>query len=390
MTGDLDDRAAGRAEEGPPYRLYFFPDYRLTNPFQTMLHAGLADVGAEPVPVANLVEHLRARADDPRDPGLLSLHWSSPILSAADGPFRAKLLLDRFEAALDRFIGAGGRLVWTVHNILPHEVRHRWAEVELAQLLADRADLIHVLSAETCALAEPVYHLDPAKVVVIEHASYLGQYPDWMSREEARSRLGLATDRTVLVTLGGIRPYKALDTLLDVFEELGAEDPTLHLLIAGRVSANPAADHLRERCARNDRVTSRFEHVDDDELQVWMKAADLAVLPYRDILNSGAFLLAQTFGLPVVAPRAGSLQAWDGQPQVSLFDPQDPVSLAAAITGSVATVRRDPDRLRELSLAAARSRLPETMASEFARAIAPLLPPRDAACDDGGSVEPGK
>jgi len=372
MTGD----PAGHADEGSKHQLHFYPDYRATNPFQTMLHAGLADVDAEAVPVTNLVEHLRTRADGPRDPGVLSLHWSSPILSAADGPFRAKLLLDRFEAALDGFLGAGGRLLWTVHNVLPHEVRHRWAEVELAQLLADRADLVHVLSAETLASVEPAYRLDPAKVVVIDHASYFGLYPDAISRDEARSRLGLEADRTVLVTLGGIRPYKGLDTLLDVFAELADEDETLRLLIAGGVSAHLSADDLRDRCAREDRVTTRFEHVPDDEVQVWMNASDLAVLPYRDVLNSGAFLLSQTFGLPVVAPRAGSLRAWEDQPQVRLFDPQDPGSLGDAITELVAEVRRDPEGLREHALAAARSRLPETMAAEFARAVTPLLQPR--------------
>jgi len=356
--------------------LHFFPDYSAGNPFQTMLHARLGEVGAEPVPVADLAEHLRTRGEGLDDPGVLSLHWTGPILSRADGPFRAKLVLDRFEASLDRFLTAGGRLVWTVHNVLPHEHQHRWAEVDLAQLLADRADLIHVLSAETPALVGPWYDLDPAKVVVIEHASYLGCYPEWMTREEARSRLGLQPDQTVLVTLGGIRPYKALDTLLDVFEELGRDDAALQLLVAGRVISNPAADQLRERCARSARVTASFDYVPGEEIQVWMRAADLAVLPYREVLNSGAFLLAQTFGLPVVAPRAGSLRRWEDQVHVRLFDPADPASLAAAITKSVADVRLDPDRLREHSLAAARSRLPETMASEFARAVAPLLPPR--------------
>ncbi len=374
MTAD----PAGPADrlKGPLRPLHFFPDYSVGNPFQTMLHAGLAELDAEPVPVRDLGAHLRTHGDGSRDPGLLSLHWTGPILARADGPFRARLMLDRFAASLDRFLAAGGRLSWTVHNVLPHEHRHRWAEIELAQLLADRAELVHVLSADTPALVEPYYHLDPAKVVVIEHASYLGCYPDRMTREQARRRLGLRPDQTVLVTLGGIRPYKALDTLLDVVDDLARDDGRLHVLVAGRVISNPAAEQLRERCAQDARVTASFEYVPVDEVQVWMKAADVAVLPYRDVLNSGAFLLAQTFGLPVVAPRAGSLQSWEDQAHVSLFDPRDPGSLAAAITDSVAEVRRDPERLRAHSLAAARSRLPETMASEFSRAIAPLLSPR--------------
>lgn len=367
---------APRAIADPSRAVFFYPDYSANNPFQTMLHAGLAEIGAEAVPVRDLLAHLRTRVEGGGDPGLLTLHWTSPILAHADGPFRARLMLDRFAAALDGFLEAGGRLAWTVHNVLPHEYRHRWAEVELAQLIADRAELIHVLSEDTPALVAPVYRLDPAKVVVIEHASYLGCYPDSVSREEARSRLGIARDETVLLTLGGIRPYKALDTLLGVFEELVRDDRELRLLIAGRVADGPAADDLRARCAAQSRVIAHFDFVPDDEVQIWMKAADLAVLPYREILNSGAFLLAQTFGLPVVGPRAGALRAWQDAVHVTLFDPQVQGALASAITAAVADVRRDPDRLREQSLAAARSRTPERMAAEFARAIAPLLPAR--------------
>jgi glycosyltransferase involved in cell wall biosynthesis len=384
----MSSEPQGRAGK-QPHELFFYPDYSADNPFQTMLHAGLADVGAEPVPVADLVTHLATQAEGPADPGLLSLHWTSPILSHAQGPFRARLLLDRFAAALDAFLDAGGRLVWTVHNVLPHEVRHRWAEVELAQLVADRADLVHVLSAQTPELVESAYHLDPAKVVVIEHASYLGCYPDDLTREGARSRLGFGPDDTVLVTLGGIRPYKALDALLDLFDDLGHADPSLRLAIAGRALEGPATDRLRERCARDARVKAHFEYVENEDVQVWMKAADVAVLPYRDILNSGAFLLAQTFGLPIVAPRAGSLLAWEEYSHVRLFDPQDPSSLAAEITELVAEARRDPGSLREQALAAARTRLPETMAAEFAHAIAPLLPPRRAEAHPGSAGRPG-
>jgi glycosyltransferase involved in cell wall biosynthesis len=353
--------------------LYFFPDYSAGNPYQAMLHSRLDEVGAHPVPVRRLISHLRHRAEGPADPGVLSLHWTGPILAAADGPFRAMLLLRRFSQALEAFLDAGGRLVWTVHNVLPHETRHRWAEIELCQLLADRADLVHVISGATLEAVEGVYRLDPAKVVLIEHSSYLGYYLDEVTRAEARQRLGLAPADTVLLALGGIRPYKGLDLLLDVLDRLGTADQSLRLLVAGRTIADPDVDRLRDRCLRNERVVARFDHVPDDELQIWMRAADLAVLPYRSILNSGTFLLAQTFGLPVVGPRAGAVRSWEGESHVRLFDPGDPESLAAAIEEIVIAVRRDPGPLREQALAAAQARPPVQMAGEFARAIAPLL-----------------
>jgi glycosyltransferase involved in cell wall biosynthesis len=261
--------------------------------------------------------------------------------------------------------------------VLPHDARHRWAEIELARLLADRADLVQVLSESTLDAVAGVYELDRSKVVVIEHSSYVGEYPDWISREAARRRLGILRGEKALIVLGGIRPYKGIDVLLDVFDELVDRDPTLRLLVAGKPSHHEEVAALSERCQQHPRVISSFDYVPDDQLQVWMNAADLAVLPYRDILNSGAFLLAQSFGLPVAAPDAGTLRSWAGQPHVWLFDPTDPASLSSEITAALEDVVLDPDRLRASALAAAQSRTPDQMAAAFAKAVQPLLAPRD-------------
>lgn len=349
--------------------LHFFPDWTSGNPFQTMLHAGLADLGAEAVPVRRLVPFLQEASTRP-DPGVLGLHWTAPILQRAGGPFRARLLLDEFTAALTAFTDAGGRLVWTIHNVLPHDVSHRWAEVELARLLADRASLVHVLSAATLDAVAAVYDIDPAKVVVVEHSGFTGYYPDEVGRDEARARLGVEPGETALLTLGLVRPYKGIDLLLDVLDDLG---PRVRLLVAGRPVEDPAVAELVERCERDPRVTAFFAHVPDDELQLWMHAADLAVLPYRGILNSGAFLLAQTFGLPVVGPRVGALRELGDRAHVRLFEPGDPASLAAEVRAAIAAVRADPMGQRASTLAANQERLPAAMAAGYAAAVAPLL-----------------
>ncbi|RNL61201.1 glycosyltransferase [Nocardioides marmoriginsengisoli] len=369
--------AEGRATTSSlTYPMHFFPDYSGGNPYQAMLHARLDTVDAYAVPVVHLIGHLRRSIEGGRDPGVLSLHWTAPILQWARGPFRARLALDRLQVALDDFLDAGGRLIWTVHNVLPHDTSHRWAELELAQLLADRAEKIQVLSAATLDAVEGLYDLDPRKVVLIEHASYRGEYPDWITREAARKRLGLKEGERALIALGGIRPYKGLDNLVDVFDDLVAEDPTLRLLVAGQPVDVDAAADLEARCSDNPRVIAFFEEVPGDQLQVWMKAADLAVLPYRNILNSGAFLLAQTFGLPVVAPRSGALRAWEEEPHVQLFEPRDPSSLAAVIRSALDECVLRPEELRARALACAEERLPETMAARFAEEIQPLLRPR--------------
>ncbi|MEJ7832848.1 MAG: glycosyltransferase family 4 protein [Nocardioides sp.] len=376
---DWCELVVGARADGPtPARraLHFFPDYIGENPYQAMLYAGLAEVGAYPVSVPDVIEHLRRRVERSGHPGTLNLHWTGPILRGTRGIYSAASALMAFIDALDAFRARGGQLVWTVHNVLPHEVRHQWAELALARHLAASADVVHVMSTATLVETAPFYELEPERTVVVEHASYLGLYPDWVTPQAARARLGIHPEEKVLLTLGTIRPYKGLDGLLEAFEDLTALDPTLRLLVAGVPMPSPATDELCERLRAHPRVITCFEKIPDDQLQVWMRAADLAVLPYRKVLNSGAYLLALTFGLPVVAPRDGALRAEAGQPHVRLFEPDLPTSLASVLRAAVEDMVLDP---LEAPVAvtsakeAAERRRPEAMASAFAAALESTL-----------------
>jgi glycosyltransferase involved in cell wall biosynthesis len=352
--------------------LHFFPDWRGGNPYQQMLFEGLPEVGVTAVPVGDLLEHLAGQAATD-DPGVLNLHWTTPILARADSEEEAAEALAGFVRLLDAFRASGGRLVWTVHNVVPHDARFREQEIALARHLAAHADVVHVLSEATAAAVAPYYDLDPTRVAVIEHSSYLGVYPDTVSRARARKRLGLKPRHQVLVSLGQIRPYKGLDRLVDAFEALHREDRKLRLLVAGRPGRGVGVRELAERIEHTPGTVSRFKRLPDHRLQVWLRAADLAVLPYTDILNSGSFLLAETFGLPVVATRAGALAAREGEEHVRLFGEGD---LEATLRTAVHDLVGDRDgarRARASAEAAAAARPPARMASEFARMVAPLM-----------------
>jgi glycosyltransferase involved in cell wall biosynthesis len=350
--------------------LDFFPDWRRSNPFQGMLFSGLDRVGATPEPVVDLVGHLAADAPPGR---VLNVHWTTPVVGSAATDADAEATVSELATALPAFRAGGGRLVWTVHNVLPHEARHVESEIAVARLLADHADVVHVLSAATLEATQPWYRLDPGRVVCIPHSSYVGVYPDRVTRAGARRRLGLRPDDTVLVTLGQIRPYKGLDRLLDLVEEASAANPRLRLLVAGSMARHPDGPAFAERLAAMPCVVAHTSRVRDRQVQVWMRAADLAVLPYLKVLNSGSFFLAESFGLPVVAPRVGALAAYDGAGHTRLFD--DDAGLAAVLSGAIRDLVEDPAgaaRARASAEQAARGRPVEAMAAAFADAVAPL------------------
>jgi glycosyltransferase involved in cell wall biosynthesis len=355
--------------------VYVFPDYSGDNRYQTMLHSRLETIGAYAEPVGDVTAHLRARSEMD-EPGVTHVHWTAPILQNSAGPFSAKLRLDAFTASLRMFKEAGGRLVWTIHNVLPHDGRHRWAEIELATTLADQADAIHVISEATFDAVGDLYPVDRSKVAVIGISSYLGEYPDWVSREGARKRLGIMPEEKVLIALGGIRPYKGLDLLVDIFEPLARRDPSLRLLIAGRAGNLPGIPELRHRCAKSPRIISEFQHLPDDQLQVWMRAADLAVLPYRAVLNSSAFKLAESFGLPVLGPRVGALVDEEDQAHVRLFDPTDESSLNLELQAAISELVAEPEgaaAARASSRAAAARFTSSDMGDQYAAFMAPFM-----------------
>lgn len=373
----LDLLPAGPRATRRPLTLGFFPDLRATNPYQDMLYSGLAGVGVRAAPVADALADAVLRDDGGRlDAYAFHLHWTSAIVQDGTSVFDAADRLRRFRERIVDLRRRGGRLVWTIHNALPHELRYREPEIELCRFLAAEADLVHVMSEQTFAATAPWYSLPADRTVVIPHASYRGWYPDLMPRDEARRRLGLLPHEVGLLALGGIRPYRGLDRLLDVFETLSAGDARLRLLVAGRPGPGPGMAALVDRCVAHPRITGQFRHIPPAALQLWSRAADLAVLPYRSILNSGAFQLAQSFDLPVVAPRDGTLRALLDPACTIGFDPADTGDLRRAVEDGI-ELAADPVRAaaaREAARRTAAAYPPAAMGADFARALLAAVP----------------
>lgn len=363
-----DARSADR-----PLTIGFLPDFRVANPYQDMLYADLREAGVRIAPVSRPMSRTVVRDDGGRlDHYVLHLHWTAPVLQSAPGPLEALRRLDAFRAQVEQLKARGGALVWTVHNVLPHECRHLTVEVELARFLARTADVVHVLDASTLDLVRDWYEIPATTAVVVPHSSYTGVYPDVVDRAEARRRLEVAEDEVALLMLGRIRPYKGVDLMLEALELVRERLPRVRLLLAGKPEHIPDVDAWCSAVTRNEAVTASFGHVPDSELQVWARAADLAVLPYVDVLNSGVHQLALTFGLPAVVPSAGTLRHLADPTVTRTFTPGSAEELADAVVRAVTELlpAGAADRARELAEAAPYA----VMADGFAAALAERLP----------------
>lgn len=157
-----------------------------------------------------------------------------------------------------------------------------------------------------------------------------------LTADEARRRLGLSSGDRTLLFFGNIAPYKGLEYLVDAFHHVAARG-NYRLVIAGR--PRPDADDywnaLRttiDADVRAGRIITRIEFVPDVETEVYFKAADVVVLPYTEIFQSGVLFLGYSFGLPVIAADVGSMREDIIEGKTGfVFAKKDSASLATAI-----------------------------------------------------------
>src|SRR5215831_3752508 len=114
-----------------------------------------------------------------------------------------------------------------------------------------------------------------------------------LTPDEAKQRLGIRTDEKAILFFGRITPYKGLEILVEAFQKGLPQAGNYRLIIAGRPEEAteasywfPIRDALQED-VRKGRVLLRAAHIPDEETELYFKAADVVVLPYRDIYQSG-------------------------------------------------------------------------------------------------------
>jgi glycosyltransferase involved in cell wall biosynthesis len=344
----------------------FYPDYA-RNPYQSMLMGDLPGLGVVSYPISDPAVVAAPQSKTGRlDNYILHIHWSHPILHWGKDAAHAARRLEDFKTNVRDLKDRGGHLIWTIHNVFAHEQRYPELELDLARFLVAEADAVHVLSPETPARTAEHYPLPPEKTHVIPHSSYVGRYAEAISRSAARARLGFEGDEFVFLLFGGVRPYKGLDMLLDAFAQAAGVDGRLRLVVAGKPHYSAAFEALAARCDDDPRIVTAFDVVPDDEVQVYFRAADSVVLPYRSILNSGALHLALTFGRPIVLPELESFQPFSDPAYATRFTPGDVGSLRDALLAARSLRGQSVER-------AAREAAERNSPQEMARAYATLV-----------------
>lgn len=216
-------------------------------------------------------------------------HWPEYWIRNSQ-PVKAALQKVLFPLMLVRFRLTGVPIVRTLHNLTPHERGGRLEALLLA--LFDRWTTLSIrLNRATEVPAGRSY-------VTILHGHYVDRFADLPRPAVTPGRV---------LYFGHIRPYKGVDTLIDAFRALEGDDHSLRIVGKPKGDELPALIGAAE--VADPRIGSRLEFVDDDVMVAEVGASALVVLPYREMHNSGALLVALSLGRPALVPRSPANEA---------------------------------------------------------------------------------
>jgi len=157
-----------------------------------------------------------------------------------------------------------------------------------------------------------------------------------LSTDEAKQQIGVNSDDKALLFFGNMTPYKGLEYLISAFDGLLTKDRSYRLIIAGRPKGSEMYwKEIQQAIARggiSDRIIQRIEYIPDELTELYFKAADVLILPYTHVFQSGVLFLAYSFGLPAIAADVGTLreEIVDGETGF-VFKPRDSSDLASKV-----------------------------------------------------------
>lgn len=213
---------------------------------------------------------------------VLHTHWTEALIERR-GPASTIVRRVLFALVVLRLRLTRRPVVRTVHNLhLPEGLS--WTE----RFLLRRVD---ALTAARVVLNDTT-PVEGQLSVLVPH----GHYRTWFARYPAPE---VVPGRLVFV--GKVRRYKNVEGLLRAFSDLPSDaGHTLH--VAGKPSSPQLTERLQALAAGDGRVVLRLGFVEDADFAREVGEAELVVLPYHEMHNSGSVLAALSLDRPVLVP----------------------------------------------------------------------------------------
>jgi glycosyltransferase involved in cell wall biosynthesis len=338
----------------PGLRVHVADPPAYTPPYDHALCAALADAGADVTLVTTEFPHgevpqargyrvdRRFYRHRPRRAGLrrvarLAQHVPDMLAYRGGGAGAADVVHFQWLSLqpLDAFLLPRGRpLVLTAHDVLPREPRPGQREGQ--KRLYERVDAVVVHSEHGARRLEGELEVDPRKVHIIPHGP-LADLAEEPVAAALPAELREAGDGPIALCFGLMRPYKGIDVLLQAWREAeGALPPGARLWMVGM----PRMDVSRLRAASPASVEWVPRFVSRAEAAAVFRRADLAVLPYREIDQSGVLFTALALQTPLLVTAVGGFPELARTGAAAMVAPGDSSALARELADLLASTER--------------------------------------------------
>ena len=237
---------------------------------------------------------------------VIHLHWPEYLFKWKP-PTDIELLL--LEKILKNWQENGAKIVITRHNYLPHSPNPERFET-LYEVIYKTVDAVIHLGAYSIKEYKIRYDgLLPKKQVQahIPHPIFTN-YPNTVTKSEARQHLNIGKDTVVMLVFGEVRKASEKNLVLEAFDAIDTKDK---LLIAPGWKFSKTKEPinslkwLKVKKSKKYRITKEF--ITKQRVQYYFKAANFVFLPRIDTLNSGVPFLAAVFNTPVVGCNTGNI-----------------------------------------------------------------------------------
>lgn len=213
---------------------------------------------------------------------IFHVHWPEVIYAQGRG-VKALIREFLFAMVLVRIQLGEIPIVRTRHNIVPHSGLNR--RQRFLEARVERLTTANIRINDTTETSFGV------AVTTIPHGHYVDWFADCAVQPATPGRIAY---------FGLIRPYKGVENLLSAF--LKTSMPGLSLSISGQPSLRELEERLRQMAQDCSQVELDFKYLTDPELVTAVSKAELVVLPYQFMHNSGAVLAALSLNRPVLVP----------------------------------------------------------------------------------------
>ena len=222
------------------------------------------------------------------------------------------------------YLMLGGKLVWSLHNKMPPDCKHKWIHQKVRKWLAQKADRLLIDCESAIDDVSAFFDVSSAKFRVWPHPGYPPQLIPRAAAIEAinhRYKVQIKIQDRIFLMFGHISSYKQIDNVCKIFK---GEPIHKKLLVVGPVKKGQMAYYkkVRKMSWQQENIILIPQFIKENHVPEFMNAADYLVFNYRDVLTSGGVPLAKSYDKTILLPKKGCLTEMNGE-NLKFFKSQD-------------------------------------------------------------------